>query len=349
MRSVVPGRRRAFTLIELLVVIAIIAILIALLLPAVQQAREAARRTQCRNNLKQLGLALHNYHDAHNRFPCDAIYGYLIPGTDTYAPYHHTWVSALLPYFDQAPLYNQIDFNRPIWNQQMANGELIQSQQLAMLRCPSDGGLQNIPGDTHGLGITNYAVSEGYDWWNRGRHDRQPGSPTGPDGIPIWAGGIFTPQASSTFKDITDGTSNTIAFGEVSSVGCKEGGVQHVNGTGKRRQGRGEAVFRSAFVGICIYSPEQNAGGRDIDNRFFVQPNGDPISGWFLQAPYAMAPHFQSSWGICTEWPGADSYHEGGVHVCMGDGSVRFISENLDWYVWNALNTAHNEEILGEF
>src|SRR5689334_11131670 len=100
-------KRGGFTLIELLVVIAIIAILIALLLPAVQQAREAARQTQCKNNLKQLGLALHNYHDAFGRFPSSAIWGVrLTTGPDTYGPYHHTWLTALLPYLDQQNLFN---------------------------------------------------------------------------------------------------------------------------------------------------------------------------------------------------------------------------------------------------
>jgi prepilin-type N-terminal cleavage/methylation domain-containing protein len=340
-------RRRAFTLIELLVVIAIIAILIALLLPAVQQAREAARRTQCRNNLKQLTLAMHNYHDAFNTLPPDAIYGYLPPGATQYAPYHHTWVAFILPYVDQAPLYNQINFNLPIWNQQMASGQKIQEQELAVLTCPSEGGLQNIPTSTHGVAITNYAVSEGYDWWNRGMHDRQPGSPTGPDGIPIWAGGIFSPLTSSNFKDITDGTSSTVALGEVTSVSCT-GGPQHTNGTGRRRQGAGEAVFRAAFV-AGSFTTAMNAGGQDLAGRVFVNPDGGSITGWFKAGPHLLAPYFQSAHGICGEWPGADSFHEGGLHVGLADGSVRFVSENIDWYLWHRLNTAHNEEIVGEF
>jgi hypothetical protein len=318
------------------------------LLPAVQQAREAARRTQCRNNLHNLVLALHNYHDAYNRFPMDAIYGYLPTPTATqYLPYHHTWVGALLPYIDQAPLYNQIDFNRPIWMQQMTNGQTIQSQMLAILRCPSDGGLQDIPGLTHDVAITNYAVSEGYDWWNRGLHDRQPGSPTDPRGIPIWAGGIFSPLASSTFKDITDGASSTVAMGEVSSVGCTAG-IQHTSGTGRRRNGPAESVFRAAFV-AGSFTTAMNAGGQDTRGRVYVNPDGTPNAGWFRAGPHLLAPYFQSAWGICTEWPGADSFHEGGIHAAMGDGSARFISENIDWFVYNALNTAHNDEVIGDF
>jgi len=130
----VMKKRGGFTLIELLVVIAIIAILIALLLPAVQQAREAARQTQCKNNLKQLGLALHNYHDVFKTFPSSAIWGVrLTANPDTYGPYHHTWLTALLPYFDQQTLYNQVNYNIPAWGQP----HLL--QQLAVLSCPSEG------------------------------------------------------------------------------------------------------------------------------------------------------------------------------------------------------------------
>jgi prepilin-type N-terminal cleavage/methylation domain-containing protein len=124
------SRRRGFTLIELLVVIAIIAILIALLLPAVQQAREAARRTQCKNNLKQIGLALHNYHDAHDCFPFG--WGGTRPATGSPG---YSAISQLLPFFDQAPLYNTINFSLPLTDP--AN-DVPRRQELPILRCPSD-------------------------------------------------------------------------------------------------------------------------------------------------------------------------------------------------------------------
>lgn len=218
-------RHRGFTLIELLVVIAIIAILIALLLPAVQQAREAARRTQCKNNMKQLGLALHNYHDTFNRFPMQ---GYIndTSNPSAYQPRHFTWITMILPYFDQAPLYNQINFSIPAW------GQAHVGQQLATLRCPSDTGFGTPPGDTWGIAITNYSGSEGFDWWNRAT-----------SGL----GGVFCARQHTRIADIMDGTSNTIALGETCGLSYKNG-PPNTSGTGVLRVGGGEAVFRCAFL-----------------------------------------------------------------------------------------------------
>ncbi|HUQ71374.1 MAG TPA: DUF1559 domain-containing protein, partial [Planctomycetaceae bacterium] len=135
------SRRRGFTLIELLVVIAIIAILIALLLPAVQQAREAARRTQCRNNLKQLGLALHNYHDNFNIFPMG--FSDVVAGNAERNGSGWAWSAMVLPYLDQAPLYNQFNFNVTPYNcvncaAPITGNQALVGTQLAAFSCPSD-------------------------------------------------------------------------------------------------------------------------------------------------------------------------------------------------------------------
>lgn len=318
---------RAFTLIELLVVIAIIAILIALLLPAVQQAREAARRTQCKNNLKQIGLALHNYHDVAGRFPMQAIYGSW-NGTAN-EPRHHTWISMLLPYFDQAPLYNQIDFSAPAWGQAHVTGN-----EIPALRCPSDTGTNR--SNTRNLVITNYAASEGYHWWSdSGRQNR----------------GVFTNHLEASIRDIVDGTSNTVAIAEVcgGSYALNPGGGGNQNNGGRPRVGN-EAVFRSAFVAATFTGAVTQGMDEQNPRQPYTHPDGSAIGGWFQGgSPHHYAPIFMNHGGINNQWSGANSYHEGGIQVLMADGAVRFVSENLDWGLWRSLGSVNGGETIGEF
>ena len=309
--------RRGFTLIELLVVIAIIAVLIALLLPAVQQAREAARRSQCQNNLKQLGLALHNYHDVHSVFPPESIWGYRPTGTTgAYEARNYTWLSLILPQLEQSGLHSATDFTLPIWDQLLPDGTKIIAQNLEVLRCPSDGGFDE-PSQSHGMAITNYAGSEGFDWWPRDND---------------WLGGVFTLNGKVPLSDIRDGTSNTIMVGEVTSFGCKNGGFK-TNGTGVPRVGAGEAVLRPAFV-----SPPFPA---DVNNATqYPKPDGSGPgdANWFKTSPHPYKPTYISAWGINVDWPSASSFHTGGAQFLFGDGSVRLVSENMDYWVWLPLN-----------
>lgn len=327
-------RDRGFTLIELLVVIAIIAVLIALLLPAVQQAREAARRTQCKNNLKQLGLALHNYHDTHNAFPSMAYWG-LLSGNE-YLPYHHTWMSGILPFIEQTGLYNSINFNAPAWGQPHLR------MQLPGFLCPTDSGANlSIPDATHGVSVTNYAAATGFDWWSRGIHA---------DGV--LASGIFTPHVVNKIGGVRDGLSNTVIVGEVTTAGYtyRAGGTARTNGTGRLRRGGGEVVFRSPFVAATFHHAKHE-GGMDLQGRHYKNPDGSTLGAgvWFRGGPHMFAPYFISEHGINAEWPGASSEHVGGIQVCMGDGAVRFVSQNIDWLTWNAINTKANGETVGDF
>lgn len=317
--------RKGFTLIELLVVIAIIAILIGLLLPAVQKVREAAARAKCENNLKQIGLALHAYHDAQGKFPTAGVLA-LPPVPTSNAPAnHHTWLTALLPYVEQAPLYNNTNVRAPAW------GQAIVGTDLPLLRCPSDAGYENAS-ETHGIAFTNYAGSEGYHWWETANLD------------PAWGGnwaqlpkmgdysGLFTVNRTFRFADILDGTSNTVVISETDSFGYKWGGFQ-TSGTGTRRLRGGEAVFRSAFVytavnGRAMYPP-------------FSRPDGTaPTEGqWFRAGPHAYCPSYLTAWGLNTEWPGAGSMHSGGVVLgARGDGSVGMYRSNIVWGTWVAIN-----------
>lgn len=336
-------RRMGFTLIELLVVIAIIAILIALLLPAVQQAREAARRSSCKNNMKQIGLALHNYHDTFGAFPPAAIWrtGNTVSGG---APRNYTWIALILPQLEQAPLHKQINFSLPLWGQ-MLNGEQIASINIPTLHCPSDPGFQG-GANNHGVGWTNYAGAEGYDWWFRGNHPLS---------------GVFNLNTAVKVRDITDGTSNTIAVAECSTQGFqpKPGIPGHLrNGGGvPRGGGQNNAVFRSALLATNT--------NNDVSNSYKL-PNPDGAAGssggfWWRAAPYAMQPVYLHCFGMNNNWPGASSRHPGGAQFLMADGSVRFINETINYPgenrtgwatgsgVWGALNTYAGGETLGEF
>ena len=242
---------RGFTLVELLVVIAIIGILVGLLLPAVQAAREAARRMSCQNNLKQIGLALHNYESTYKAFPC-AAYWKSGPSSNKNAPAvgHHrnfSWIATTLPYIEQSALYNNINFALPLVSgpagnptsapvssmtgQKAPDGRLLISIRIPTFECPSDPGFNGGP-NPHEIAWSNYAGSEGYDWWNR------PGHPIS---------GIFNLHTYSRISSITDGTSNTLAVVEASTQGFQPnaGVATHlkVGGGSPRTGGSNNAVF----------------------------------------------------------------------------------------------------------
>jgi prepilin-type N-terminal cleavage/methylation domain-containing protein len=225
-----PRRRTGgFTLVELLVVIAIIGILIALLLPAVQAAREAARRSQCNNNLKQIGLGLQNYSDVNKTFPPDALWGqYPMGGVGaTQNPYHYPWSVSILPYIEQKPLYDAINKRYMIWNQSQQYGinsqtvippayfGYMQSQQVPPYRCPSDGTFNGPLDLPLQVMWTNYAGSSGVGFYSSTL--RQGSSSEGVTTAPFGTRGIFAFNEPTNFGSIKDGTSNTICVAEVTA------------------------------------------------------------------------------------------------------------------------------------
>jgi prepilin-type N-terminal cleavage/methylation domain-containing protein len=321
--------RRGFTLIELLVVIAIIAILIALLLPAVQQAREAARRTQCKNCLKQQGLALHNYHDTYRVFPPSCFKVLLQDaGSDIYNRQATIWGSLLLPYLDQAPLFNTMTWGSypMIWD----NGPNLKARQtpLVVFRCasaPESNGYTQLEKDgnptrdgiTIGQGIapSNYGLVASS---NIGNPDDATRSTWGNNRIDdndtnlVRYNGSFLQNICFSTGDILDGTSNTVGMGE--------------RYRSAKTDAPGNTRFRAYFV----------IGTPDAQNQHscFVGSIGTTLNSP-IEADYGFA--------------GFHSPHEGGVQFLLLDGAVRFVSENLDNQVRLALGSRKGKDVVGEF
>jgi prepilin-type N-terminal cleavage/methylation domain-containing protein len=329
---------RGFTLIELLVVIAIIAILIALLLPAVQQAREAARRTQCKNNLKQIGLALHNYADVFGLLPPSACIA-LFPG----APTSESWSihGRLLPHLDQAALYNRVDLSHD-WSTQF----VIDGLKLPVYVCPSD-----INGDRVRVPTNNrpkhYPTSYGFcngTWFVFDPATGRIGD------------GPFHPNAKLGFHSIVDGTSNTLLATDVKSWSPtrRSGGpspttippspaaVEALMGQGPVFRDNGHTEWFDGIVHhagfTTVLGPNSAVActdGTSILNDCNYNSWQEGVDGPTGQPTYAAVT--------------SRSYHEGIVNAALLDGSVRTISENLDLSIWRALGTRAGQEVLGDY
>jgi prepilin-type N-terminal cleavage/methylation domain-containing protein/prepilin-type processing-associated H-X9-DG protein len=358
MRRVLAASRRAFTLIELLVVIALSAILIALLLPAVQQAREAARRTQCKNNLHQLGLALHNYHDVYGQFPM-TVFNEGDPNSTT-----QTWSDSsrgnylvrLLPYIDQAPLFNALNFSTvgTAWNcpdptntsncnfeaLTDSNGKLYRHYAIPGFLCPSESSplidghsaksnyalsmgnqampsqypCTDFPGNNFGTGIPGHGNVD-HDHWDPVHQ----ASGAGASGI------LRRMYWSAKIRDITDGTSNTIAGGEIRPQ-CGD------------HSRNGWLHFNSLWIATtapinypiaCVREESIQVGG--VTYQWNTVPAGC---------------HHYANWQTSQ---GFKSRHTGGAHFVLADGSARFISENIDYMTYQRLGDRRDGQVVGEF
>ena len=299
-------RTRGFTLIELLVVIAIIAILIALLLPAVQQAREAARRTQCKNNLKQIGLALHNYHDTHRVFPPGwiAVNEFGVPSAHE-GTSGAGWGVGILPYMEQNNIYQLFNPLLPLTD--AANKPFLRSQ-IQGYKCPSDPQPNFFAIVEEGGGAVlaelpsaNYIGCFGPE--SLDDCELSPGNlPVMADGT-CKGGGTFYHNSSVRIAWITDGTSNTFMVGE--------------------RKTRADLDWHTSWPGMI-------AEGEEAFQR---------VCGSADHVPNDPLHHFDDF----------SSVHTGGAQFCLGDGSVRFISENMDKGVYRGLATIQGGEVSGDF
>lgn len=327
-------RRLGFTLIELLVVIAIIAVLIALLLPAVQQAREAARRTQCKNNLKQIGLAFHNYHDVYGAFPPGWVSkGAVVPigggaGSTLIERGMWSWGAFILPYIEQATLSNSLQVGNKLIEENLVSNLTAMQQKLSAFRCATDIGPDLNDYDSSRADVptgctTQYDSRFTTDGTNRiagalsnyimvsGSSDSTTPAVCAAGYGP--SGGMGFINSKVSIRDVTDGTSNTLMVGERCWVYSK--------GSTRVLVGAGNALG---------FSSETNLAGSNI------RANSMAVVGIGYDGINAFNPS-----ALCHSKRAFNSNHVGGAQFLMSDGAVRFISENID-YAKNTVGPPNN-------
>ena len=343
---------RGFTLIELLVVIAVIGILVSLLLPAVQQAREAARRTQCRNNLKQIGVALHNYHESNQVFPpayvgavgvAGTAFGFSYPDDNSNGASGFAWGTLLLPQLDQAPLSKSLNFSLPCWAPVHA---IAAKTKLSMFLCPSatggsDGfvverwttGSSANPSNpapfapalffAHSHYVTNAGIHQPWGRAPAYSADFSQPEPIPATGKSVVQEGLFYRNSKIRLADVRDGLSSTVFIGEHSS-----------------RLSNKTWFGTVPYAATCPkpgWSSDCNSAGCLVGAHSGPDTHDHPQV--IIHAPNHPFGHTDEMY----------SEHYAGAHILLGDGSARFISQFIDPFMWVSLSTRNGREIVGEF
>jgi prepilin-type N-terminal cleavage/methylation domain-containing protein/prepilin-type processing-associated H-X9-DG protein len=339
----VPTSRRGFTLIELLVVIAIIAVLIALLLPAVQAAREAARRSQCVNNFKQMGLALHNYHDVQGTFPIGRMgigYSYANSPFDN----RRTWYYSILPYVEQSQVFAANNFSLPFY---YPDNTTIIRLSFNIFQCPSQTTSIQEPDTPYPRGKASIAAN----WGNTGFYQNEGGRGSGAQGQaggdpytggPMnggasvsFTGAPFKGNATTGIRDMTDGTSNTLLCGEV---------IIGINGTG------GNSGTYSNGTQWGPYDHRGDVLNDDYNCTMFMTytPPNSRIPD--QMGSYTFCGNLWSNNPPCNDqspaWNAARSRHAGGINALMADGSVRFFKDSINSQTWRAVGSPIGGEVV---
>ena len=333
--------RRAFTLIELLVVIAIIAVLIALLLPAVQAAREAARRASCINNLKQLGLSMHNYHQALGTFPIgrqgiNGPPGYTgYPGDPTGGTYHRrTWALLILPYIELGATANAVNFSVN-YNDQI--NKTVCSTFVSVFACPSDPNtVSNIDNSALNLRQGNYMANWGNATYTQAGYNSPYTYTTGAVLTVTFLGAPFALNNAYGIQSITDGTSNTLLMSEV--IACTPSSTTAIS-----EDHRGMVYNDDYNCSMFMAYTTPNSTIADLVPVYCQYP--------LSQNPpcVSVQPTNVAGTAIPAGAPGfnaARSYHPGGVNALLADGSVRFFKNSISMPIWQALSTTQGGEVL---
>lgn len=354
-----PQKRVGFTLIELLVVIAIIAVLVSMLLPAVQQAREAARRSQCRNNLKQMGLAIHNYEGTHKRFPSSGESTYELSNPTIRMFFPCSFNVAILPYIDQQNIANAWNYNVHYTMPPNGGPGGLASTNIPAFLCPTNG---TTGPDLMGYGLTDYMPIAYVDFDANGNRGGVAGSYTANvQGVDF--GGML--GFCKRISDTTDGVSNTIAVIEDSGRPTNNGGSYNIAGT---------AVINGVTVSVTLGGPQvydttQLAAAKNqtpyVAGGTFGVPGrwADPDNGSGISGPPNMTGQFINQnrmpaggpascpWNVNNCGPNDEpfSLHAGGVHALLGDGSVRFITDALNYNTLRMLANPKDGGVVGDY